>query len=185
VSRADDGIALPMAHLLAIFNVAWPLTDRARIGNLSAPVTPAQMAFASGFLASKVLVQIASSGLVRVNMQIDTFMAYRHLACNLLRAQLDAQIEIDLSPDLGLHTNGLASVLGSFRRFGARLFGAIPTLATPADKFAADGATAPAQQSGDLADGLFGFQEAVNLVSFFSAEVVVHWATSTWRLKRP
>ncbi len=112
-------------------------------------------------------------------------MANRHLACNLLGAPLDAQIEIDRSPDIGLHTKGIAAVLGSFRRLGARLFGAIPTLATPSDKFAADDAAAPAQQSGDLADGLFGFQEAVNLVSFFSAEVLVHWATSTWRLKRP
>ncbi len=34
---------------------------------------------------------------------------------------------------------------------------------------AADGAAASAQQSGDLADGLLGFQDAVNLVSFFSA----------------
>jgi hypothetical protein len=42
-----------------------------------------------------------------------------------------------------------------------------------------------AKQSGDLAVGLFGFKEAVNFVSFFSAEVHVHWATSTWRLKKP
>jgi hypothetical protein len=28
-------------------------------------------------------------------------------------------------------------------------------------------------------------QKALDLVSFFSAEVFVHWATSTWRLKRP
>jgi hypothetical protein len=32
---------------------------------------------------------------------------------------------------------------------------------------------------GDLGDGLFGFQEAVNLVSLFSAEVLVHLATWT------
>jgi hypothetical protein len=65
------------------------------------------------------------------------------------------------------------------------LLGTIATLTSATAEFAADGAAAPAQQSGDLADGLFGFQEAVNLVSFFSAEVLVHWATSTWRLKRP
>jgi hypothetical protein len=62
---------------------------------------------------------------------------------------------------------------------GTGLLGAIATRATPAFKFAANGAAVSAQQSDDLADGLFGFQEAVNLVSFLSAEVLVHWATST------
>jgi hypothetical protein len=57
------------------------------------------------------------------------------------------------------------------------LFGSIATLASATSEFAADGAAAPAQQSGNLADGLFSFQEAVNLVSFFSAEVLVHLAT--------
>ena len=52
-------------------------------------------------------------------------------------------------------------------------------------EFAADGAAVSAQQSGDLADGLVGFQEAVNLVSFFSAEVLVHLATWTGRFKWP
>jgi hypothetical protein len=32
---------------------------------------------------------------------------------------------------------------------------------------------------------LVGFQEAVNLVSFYSAEVLVHLATWTWRFKWP
>jgi hypothetical protein len=58
-------------------------------------------------------------------------------------------------------------------------------MATPEFKFAANGAAVSAQQSGDLADGLFGFQEAVNLVSFFSAKVLIHLANLTWRLKRP
>jgi hypothetical protein len=75
--------------------------------------------------------------------------------------------------------------LGALKRLGAGLLGAIPPLATTTAEFAADGAAVSAQQSGDLTDGLFGFQEAVNLVSFFSAEVLVHLATWTWRLKRP
>jgi hypothetical protein len=83
VSRANDSVTFPVAHLLAIFNVAWSLADRAAARDLPTPVTPAE-------------------------------------------------------------------------------------------KFATDGAAAPAQKSGDLPDGLFGFQEAVNLVSFFSAEVLVN-----------
>ena len=73
-------------------------------------------------------------------MQIDVFMAYRHLACNLRGDPLDAQIEIDLSPDLGLYTTGIAVVLGSFRRLATGLLGTIPAHATPADKFVFDGA---------------------------------------------
>jgi hypothetical protein len=55
VSRANGGITLLVPHLLAIFNVAWSLADRARVGNLSAPVMSAQIPFASGFLASQLL----------------------------------------------------------------------------------------------------------------------------------
>ncbi len=51
--------------------------------------------------------------------------------------------------------------------------------------FAADGAAVPAQHSGNLADGLLGLQDAVNLVSFFSIEVFVYLATWTWRFKWP
>ena len=68
-------------------------------------------------------------------------------------------------------------------RLGAGLFGAIAMLTTP--EFATDGATASAQQSSKLGDDLFGFQEALNLVSFFSAEVLVHLATWTWRFEWP
>jgi hypothetical protein len=45
-----------MAHLLAIFNVAWSLADRAAVRDLATPVTPAQVAFAPGLLAAQVLV---------------------------------------------------------------------------------------------------------------------------------
>jgi hypothetical protein len=46
------------------------------------------------------------------------------------------------------------------------LFGAIRKLTTPRAEFAADGAAVPAKQSGNLADGLFGYQEAVKLLFF-------------------
>jgi hypothetical protein len=52
-------------------------------------------------------------------------------------------------------------------------------------QLSSDGATASARQTGNLADGLFGLSEAVDLVSLFSAEVLVRRATSTCRLKRP
>lgn len=118
-------------------------------------------------------------------MPIDALMADRKFACNLLVAPLNAKIVTNIGPDLGVYTAGIVATLGSLRRFGACLLSTITTLATTADKFAADGAAAPALRLSDRTDGLFGFQEALNLVSFFLAEVLVHWATLTWRLKQP
>jgi hypothetical protein len=77
------------------------------------------------------------------------------------------------------------AVLAWCRWRGVRLGSAVPALTTTAAQFAADGASASAQQAGNLADGVIGSQEAVDLVSFFSAEVLVHRATWTWRFERP
>ncbi len=81
---------------------------------------------------------------------------------------------MDTGSDLWVHSVGITAALGSLSRLRASLLGAIATLATPTLEFATDGAAVSAQQSGDLANGLVGFQEAVNLVSFYSAEVLVH-----------
>ena len=118
-------------------------------------------------------------------MQIDALMADRHLGCNLLGAPLKRKEERHIGPDLWAHSVGISAALSSLRRLRASLLGAIATLATPPIEFAADGAAVSAQQSGDLADGLVGFQEAVNLVSFYSAEVLLHLATWTWRFQWP
>ena len=56
MSRAKDGFAFPVPHLLAIFNVAGSLADRAAIVDLSAPVTPTQVAFAPELLTEQVSV---------------------------------------------------------------------------------------------------------------------------------
>jgi hypothetical protein len=44
-------------------------------------------------------------------MQIDARMADRHLACNLLGAPLNYQIEIDIGPDLKIYTAGITAAL--------------------------------------------------------------------------
>jgi hypothetical protein len=90
---------------------------------------------------------------------------------------LNAWVEIHIGPDVGIYTEGITAALCSLRRLCAGLFGAIPKLATATTELAADGAAASAQKSGNIADDLFGSQEAVNLVSFFSAEVLVHLET--------
>lgn len=58
-------------------------------------------------------------------------------------------------------------------------------LATATPEFGADLAGVSAYQAADHAEGLFGFLEAVKMVSFFSAEVLVDLATWTWRFEWP
>jgi hypothetical protein len=101
VRNAIDGIAFPVAHLLAIFNVAWSLEVLATIGNVSKPVTYAHMPFAPGFLASHVLVLIFSSGLIRVDVKINTIMNYSNLAFYLLGAPLNSKVEVTSAKTLG------------------------------------------------------------------------------------
>ena len=103
----------------------------------------------------------------------------------LLRTPLHPKEERHFGPHPRWYASGIAAAQGALSRFHARLFSSVATLATPAVDFAADRAAAPAQDSGNLRERLIRFHEAVDLVSFFSAEVLVHWATSTWRLKRP
>jgi hypothetical protein len=116
--------------LLAIFNMAWSLTEQAAVGDLSAPVSSAQMLFASGFLASKVFAQITTSGLVRVDMQINALVADPDLVGHLLGTPFNTKEESHIGPDLRTHAAGIA----------------------------AGGAAVSSQKSGDLIDGLFGFQ---------------------------
>ena len=143
------------------------------------------MAFAPGLLAAQVLVQMTSCSLVCINMQVNALVTDLQFAGDLFGTPLHAEVERDIGPHLGMHAPRISTALCALRRFEASLFGAIATLPTATAQFAADGAAVPAQQSGDLADGLFSFQEAVNLVSFFLGEVLVHLATGTWRFKRP
>lgn len=116
-------------------------------------------------------------------MQIDALMADRHRACNLLGAPLNPKEERHIGPDLGSTRRALRLRWARSEALAQACSARYPRwprlrlssrLMVPA---------APAQQSGNLADGLFGFQEAVNLASFFSAEVLVHLATWTWRFE--
>lgn len=56
MTLVNDGISFPVAHMHAIFNVAWSLADRAVIGDVATFVTSEQMAFAPGLLAEQVLL---------------------------------------------------------------------------------------------------------------------------------
>jgi len=103
----------------------------------------------------------------------------------LLRAPLHPKVERHFGPHPDRYALSVAAGLGAFGRFHARLFRLVATIATTTFDFAADRVAAPAQDLGNLRECLLGFHEAVDSVSFFSAEVLVNRATSTWRLKRP
>lgn len=64
-------------------------------------------------------------------------------------------------------------ILGVFVRFHAHLFRSVAMVATPAVDFAADRAAASAQDLSNLRERLIRFYKAVDLVSFYLAEVLV------------
>jgi len=70
-------------------------------------------------------------------------------------------------------------------RFAASLFGTVALGTAATLDLAANGAGVAPHNAGYLGVGVLSSHKALDLVSFFSAEVFVHWATSTWRLKRP
>lgn len=62
-------------------------------------------------------------------MQVHALMADRHFVSNLLGAPLQSKEKGHIGPDPGIHTSGIAAVLGSLRCFAAGLLGAIATQA--------------------------------------------------------
>jgi hypothetical protein len=90
---------------------------------------------------------------------------------------LNTDIKVHIGSDLRLYTVSITAALCSLGLLGAILLRTVAMLAATTTQFATDNATISAQQSGDLADSLLEFQEVVNLVSFLSAEVLVHLAT--------
>ena len=106
-------------------------------------------------------------------------MADRHFVSNLLGAQFHPKIKGLICSDPGFHTTGKEAVMGSLKCFAAGLLRAVATQTTASAQFAVNGAALPVQQAGNVGDGQFCIQEAVNLVLFFSIEVLVHLATTT------
>jgi hypothetical protein len=76
-------------------------------------------------------------------------------------------------------------VTGSLSRFAAGLFGPVTLGAAATLDLTPNSAGVSPNKAGYLGGGVLGSHKSLDLVSFFSAEVFVHWATSTWRLKRP
>jgi hypothetical protein len=136
-------------------------------------------------LAPEVFVQAPALGFVGVDAQVDRLMADRKMPSNLLRAPVATDIGLNAIPKNGRNGFGIAAMAGALSRFAAGLFGSVTLGATATLDLTANGAGVSPKQAGYLGGGVLGSHKALDLVSFFSAEVFVYWATSTWRLKRP
>jgi hypothetical protein len=141
--------------------------------------------FAPRLLASEVFVQAPALGFVGVDAQIDRLMADRKMPSNVLRAPVAADIGLNALPKTGCNGFGIAAMADSLSRFAAGLFGPVTLGATATLDLTANGAGVSPHNAGNLGGAMLGSHKALALVSFFSAEVFVQWATSTWRLKRP
>jgi hypothetical protein len=136
-------------------------------------------------LASEVFVQAPALGFVGVDAQIDRLMADGKVPSNLLGAPVAADIGLNATPKTGCNGFGIAAMADSLGRFAAGLFGSVTLGATATPDLTPNGAGVSPKQAGYVGGGVLSSHKTLDLVSFISAEVFVHWATSTWRLKRP
>ena len=128
VRGSNHGIALPVTNLLAQLNVSGSLADGTSMRNLTAPVACTAITLAPGLLTAQVLVQFATSGLVRIDMQINAFVTHLQSASNLFGTPLQAKVEGHIGPDMDWNTSGIAAATGAFSCLAAGLFGAIAAL---------------------------------------------------------
>ena len=174
--RANDRVAFPVAHLLSSFDMRRPITQGASVRDLAPSVPTARVALSFLLLAAKVLPQRAASSLVRVNMLVKRLMADWQLACNLLRAPLQAQQICGLLAHPGGHSSSVSAFLRSLGRQLTGLLGPIAFKPAIARKLPADGRFVSIKQLGDLSLIVSGFHKGVDLISFNLAEMfVVHW----------
>jgi hypothetical protein len=174
-----------MPNVLAAVDAGRALRNGHPHGDLSTPVLASPKSFTPGLLASEVFVQAAALGFVGVDAQVDRLMADGKVPSNLLGTPVTADIGLNALPKTGRNGFGIAAQAGALDRFAAGLFSSVTLGAAATLDLAANGAGVSPHNAGNLGGGVLGSHKALDLVSFFSAAVFVHWATSTWRLKRP
>lgn len=174
-----------MPDVLAAVDTGRALINGHPHGDLPTSVLTHTQPFAPRLLAPKVLVQAVALGFVRVDAKVNRIAADRKVPSNLLRAQVAADIGLNALPKGCGDLFGIAAVTRSLSRFAASLFCSVSLESTATFDLTSSGTGVSTKQSGYLGGGVLGSHKALDLVSFFSAEVFVRWATSTWRLKRP
>ena len=143
------------------------------MGDLSSAIPSTRITLPLLLLAAQVLPKCSPLSLVRIHMLINGFMADGQLRGNLFWTPLHAQQGIHLIFHPRRYRVGVATVLRSIGRHLASLFGSIPTRATVAAQFSADGGLVSIQQFGYLRLIVSSFHKGVNLISFSLAEVFV------------
>ena len=123
--------------------------------------------------------------LVRVNFEIDRFVAYADLRSDLLRAPFVNEQLFRQRPFGWADTTGVARVSPSELRETLRLLRPIAFEPDISREFAADRRLVPADYLGDPRNGVPRFQQSVNLVTFILTEMLVcHRASSTGRSRK-
>ena len=88
MGRSNHRIVFPVADLGPGLNVGWALTDRPPADDLASGIAATGIAFLALFLAAQLLVKIAASGFIGVDMALDGLMANTNLIGNLDGAPL-------------------------------------------------------------------------------------------------
>jgi hypothetical protein len=121
-----------------------------------------------------VFVQAPTLGFVGVDAQIDRLMTDGKVPSNLLGAPVAADIGLNALPKTGCNGFGIAAVAGALDRFAAGLFGSVTLGASATLDLTPNSAGVPPHNAGNLDGGVLSSHKALDLVSFFSAEVFVH-----------
>ena len=185
VPSPNHRIAFPAPNVLSAADAGRAQGNGHPHGDLATPVLSSPQPFTPGLLASEVFVQAPALGFVGVDAQVDRLMADGKVPSDLLGAPVTADKGINALTKTGRNGFGIAAVTGSLSRFAAGLISPATLKSTATPHPTPDSAGVSPHNAGNLGGGVLSSHKALDLVSFFSAEVFVHWATSTWRLKRP
>lgn len=174
VSRPNHRIAFPVPNVLAAVDAGRALRKRQPHGDLSTPVMSSPQPFTPGLLASEVFVQAPALGFVGVDAQVERLMADGKVLINLLWAPVAADIRLNAMPKTGRNGFGITAVAGVLGRFAAGLFDLVTLGTTATPDITPNSVGLPPKKAADyLGGGLLGSDKALDLISFFSAEVFV------------
>ena len=142
---ADDGVALPVANAPAPVHHAGAQLNAGAVLQRAPALLATGVALAAGLLAAQVAQQIATLGLVPVDMLVDRLGAdvqgalqLKAPAC-LLGRQVQAQVGIDVAPLLGAELARIAPLALAGAGLGVGLCGFVASGGGVALEFAGDG----------------------------------------------
>ena len=179
MAPANDGITLPVAYAAAFVNDGRALLNADAVFERAAPLLPAGVAFAAHLLAAQVAKQVPARALVGVDVLVDAFVADTHWSlqlepsADLLGGEVQAQVAVHLAPLLCIELACIApcalAAAGPLMRPG----GLVALDTRVALELAGDGRAAAHELCGYDGWGDILATQCVDLVSFFSGQVLV------------